>query len=465
MTDEQPPGRRLGEFAAGLESSGLPAAVVHAARRALVDWVAAALLGSSDPGSAKLRRVVASLDDRGPATVVGSPVRTSVPLAALANGFASHALDFDDVFNPPVTTVHLGSCIWPSVLAIAEDRALSGSDLVASFVAGYEVGVRVATAAGVTHFESGWQVTGTAGALAASAAASRARRLDAEQTTSALGMAAAQASGIREVYGSDAKALQPGRAAMSGVLNSLMAGEGMTSRPTALEGRQGLLGVISRDPRPDELVRDLGDDWRVLENGHKLYPNASLTHPAIDAALAVVEGQRFDPSMVASIEVRMLPFAASVTSDPRPASSSRARFSVEHCVAEVLRTGRLDLQSFATETLRDPVTERLRACTTVVPDGAVGKRGARVTVTMADGTTLQRQVSSNRGTPDNPLSDQELVDKLEFVARGRIPDRTTAELLELVWGLDRVADAAVLPPLLATEPLEGWEQPGAREAG
>jgi 2-methylcitrate dehydratase PrpD len=388
-----------------------------------------------------------------------------VPFAALANGFASHSLDFDDVFNPASTTIHLGSCIWPAVLAIAESQHMSGLELVAAYVAGFEVGARVAQAAGVTHFESGWQVTGTAGVLGATAAACRAQGLDGVTTTHALGMAAAQASGIREIYGSDAKALQPGRAAMSGVLNALMAGQGMTSRPTALEGRQGLLAVISRAPRPEELVDELGTRWHVLANGYKLYPNASLTHPAIDAALAVVEDQRFDPALVGTVEVRMLPFAASVTTNPDPSTSSRARFSVEHCVAEVMRTGRLNLQSFAGDAVQDPVTKRLRTATTVVPDAAQGKRGASVAVTMTDGNVLRSTVTANKGTPDNPLSDQDLVEKFRSVAEHRIGDRAASELLKLAWALEGVGDVATLPPLLATDELDGWERRAEREAG
>jgi 2-methylcitrate dehydratase PrpD len=461
--DDKSLSRQLGDFAAGTATERLPLEVVHAARRGLVDWCAAALLGSSDSGSVRLRQVVASLDDRGPATVAGSSLRTSAPFAALANGFASHALDFDDVFNPPVTTIHIGSCVWPALLAVAEVEPISGSDLVAGYVAGFEVGARVASAAGVTHFESGWQVTGTAGVLAATAAACRVRGLDGVRTTHALGMAAAQASGIREIYGSDTKALQPARAAMSGVLNSLMARNEMTSRDTALEGRQGLLEIISRDPQPTELVRELGTTWYVLANGHKLYPNASLIHPSIDVALAVTEDESFDPALVESVEVRMLPFAASVTSDPSPDSSARARFSVEHSVAEAMRRGRLNLQSFSPEALADPETAALRGRVTVVPDPDVGKRGATITVMLSDGVVLHRAITANRGTPERPLSDEDIADKLRSVADGLLTDQATEELLKLGWSLDAIEDAARVPALLATEadPEVSEPRPGA----
>lgn len=439
--------RSLADFASSLTVAGLPAEVVQRAKRSLVDWLAAVLAGSTEPASGKLRDVIASVSSESVATIVGSSQRASVPFAALANGYASHALDFDDVFNPPETTVHLGSCVWPTVLAIAEMRSLSGAQALASYLAGFEVGARVARAAGITHFESAWQVTGTAGHLASAAAGARALGLSGAATANALGMAAAQASGIREVYGSDAKALQPGRAAMDGVLTALMANRGMSARDTALEGQRGLLSVISRDPKPDVLTEALGDEWAVLSNGHKLYPNASLLHPAIDAAIALTKDPDFARDAIVAVEVRMLPFAVSVTGVAHPTPGSDARFSAAHCVAFALQTGYLGLDSFTALAVGDAEVIRLRELVTVTGDDSIGKRGAQVVVTMADGASLSRVVHANRGTPDNPLSDEELEAKLRSIAVPRIGVQAVNELLTRCWELDTTPRAGdVLRP-------------------
>lgn len=439
--------RSLADFASSVNTADAPAEVVHRAKRALVDWLAATLAGAVEPASAKLRDVIASVSGEPVATIIGSSQRASAPFAALANGYATHATDFDDVFNPPETTVHLGSCVWPTVLAIAEMRSLSGPEALASYLAGFEVGARVARAAGITHFESAWQVTGTAGHLASAAAGARALGLTGTVMAHALGMAAAQASGIREIYGSDAKALQPGRAAMDGVLTALMAERGMTARDTALEGRRGLLSVISEDPRPEVLVEGLGDEWAVLSNGHKLYPNASLLHPAIDAAIALTKDPNFARDGVAAVEVRVLPFAASVTGVVHPSPGSDARFSGAHCVAFALLTGYLGLDSFSPSAVNDPEVARLRDLVTIVGDDNVGKRGARVTVTMTDGTSLSETVVANRGTPDNPLADEELDTKLRSIAVPRIGVQALNELLGRCWNLDESTRAAdVLRP-------------------
>jgi 2-methylcitrate dehydratase PrpD len=439
--------RSLADFVASLTVSTLPSEVVHSAKRALVDWLAATLAGSTESASARLRDVIGSVGSEPVATIIGSGQRTSGPFAALANGYASHATDFDDVFNPPETTVHLGSCVWPTVMAIAEMRALSGSQAIAAYVAGFEAGARVARAAGITHFESAWQVTGTAGHLASAAAGARALGLGGVATSHALGMAAAQASGIREIYGSDAKALQPGRAAMDGVLSALMAERGMTARDTALEGERGLLSVISRDPAPEILVEGLAEDWAVMSNGHKLYPNASLLHPTIDAAIALTKHPDFDLRNIAAVDVRMLPFAASVTGLTHPGPGSAARFSAAHCVAFALHSGYLGLDSFTAAAVGDTEVRRLRDAVTVTGDESVGKRGAQVRLTMRDGSVLEHVVQANRGTPDNPLSDDDLDAKLRSVAVPRLGVKGVNELLAGCWELEILSRASdVLRP-------------------
>jgi 2-methylcitrate dehydratase PrpD len=434
--------RSLADFVSSVTLSGLPPEVVHAAKRSLVDWLAAALAGSVEPASVKLREVIAAIAPESVATIIGSSQCTSSPFAALANGYSSHSIDFDDVFNPPETTIHLGSCVWPTVMAIAEMRAMSGPVALASYVAGFEAGARVARAAGITHFESGWQVTGTAGHLASAAAGARALGLSGAATANALGMAAAQASGIREVYGSDAKALQPGRAAMNGVLAALMAERGMTARDTAIEGERGLLSLISRAPEPAILVESLGEVWSVLSNGHKLYPNASLLHPAIDAAVELTKDPRFAWDAIESIDVRMLPFAASVTGMTHPGPGSEARFSAAHCVAFALHAGYLGLDSFSAHAVNDPEVAELRGMVNVLADETVGKRGARLIITLRDGTTLDHVVRANRGTPDNPLSDDDLNAKLRSIAVPRLGVQGANELLAQCWDCDTLARAS-----------------------
>lgn len=441
--------RELATFSAAVTTEGLPEAVVHNASRALVDWMAAALAGSTEPAALRVREVVAALGSGGPCAVIGTTLRTSPPFAALANAYASHLLDYDDVYNPSATTIHLGACVWPAVLAIAEARELDGRAATAAYIAGFEVGARVAVAAGPRHYESGWHVTGTAGHLAAAAAAANALGLSAERTVCAFGAAATQAAGIREVYGSDTKAIHPGKAAMDGVLSALLAENSFTSTDTALEGDRGLLRAISPSPDPAQLVEGLGTHWHVLDNGHKLYPSASLTHPAIDAAIAV-EGLD-DPADVRSVEVRMAPFAAQVTALRDPTTGAQARFSTAHCVAVAMIRRSARLAEFTDEVVRDPEVTALREKVRVISDDTIGKRACRLTVVRHDRTELRAAVDQNRGTPGNPLQDDDLEDKLVLASDAVLGHRATDLLIKMCWSLGDVSRLADLITLAIPE--------------
>jgi 2-methylcitrate dehydratase PrpD len=440
--------RRLADFGAAITADTLPDPVVHNARRALVDWLAAALAGAREPAADKLNRVIGAVGPQTGATIVGRDTATSPPFAALANGYASHLLDFDDIYNPAYTTIHTGSCVWPVVLAIGETRRASGRAALAAYVAGFETGARVAGAAGVRHYESGWHVTGTAGHLASAAAAANILGLPGSAAVHALGASSTQAAGIREVYGSDSKALHPGKAAMDGVVSGLLAEQGFTATETAIEGPMGLLSVVTPEPVPERLVEGFGDRWFLLDNGHKLYPSASLTHPPIDAVRALVAGQPVDPAQVAAVQVRMAPFAASVTALRDPTSGSAAKFSTAHCVAVALLTGFVRPADFADELVGDPAVAALRSVVTIVSDPEMSKRGTNVRIELRDGSILEHRVEQNRGTPADPLSDDDLTGKLLSSAEEYLPPAAARELADRCWDFDSLAEIGeVFQPL------------------
>jgi 2-methylcitrate dehydratase PrpD len=451
VTDVQPTvplTRQLADFAAGITAGSLPDPVVHNARRALVDWLAAVLSGAREPAADKLNQVIGAVGPDTGATVVGRDVSTSAPFAAFANAYASHLLDFDDIYNPPHTTVHLGSCVWPVVLALGETRRAGGQAALAAYVAGFEVGARVGCAAGIKHYESGWHVTGTAGHLGSAAAAANILGLPGSAAVHAIGAAATQAAGIREVYGSDSKALHPGKAAMDGVLSGLLAEQGFTATETAIEGPMGLLRAVSPEPVPERLVEGFGEHWHVLDNGHKLYPSASLTHPPIDAVLAVLGDTPVDPEQVAGVEVRLAPFPAEVTALRQPSTGAAAKFSTAHVVAVALLTGFVRPADFTDAVANDPAVARLRGVVRIVADPDVSKRGTHLRISLRNGEVLEQRVEQNRGTPAAPMSDDELTGKLLAAAEAYLPAAGARELADRAWAFDQAAELAdVLRPL------------------
>src|SRR6201991_1645053 len=427
--------RRLGEFASTLQYDDLPGDVVHFAKRALVDWSSAALAGPADPAAERVRRVIGAIDDAGPGSVLGSPLNTAAPWAALANAYASHLLDYDDVFNPIETTIHLSSCVWPAVLAVAQLRHLDGRAAIAAYVAGFEVGARVARAAGPTHYQSAWHVTGTCGHVAAAAAAACALRLSPEAATHALGCSATQGSGLREVYGSDTKALHPGKAAMDGVLAGLLAEAGFTSTDTAIEGERGLLRAVSQSPDNTLLVEGLGTHWNLVENGNKLYPTASLTHAPIEAATAAA-ASGITPAQIGGVVLRVHPFTATVTALAQPANGPEARFSTPHGVAVALLRGSLGLPDFDDATVNDPAIKAMRARITLVADKDMDKRGCELILQLHGGSERRFRVERNKGTPAAPLTDDELTAKFNDAATRTLPDAAIAAGAARLWRID-----------------------------
>ncbi len=434
----------IAEFIVALDLSAIPDGVLHEAKRSLVDHLAVTLAGAGEPASRRLRRVAQRLAPTTQATIVGSAERTSAPFAALLNGYSAHVLDFDDTYNPGRTTIHGSASVWPVIFALSDLSRLSGRRAVESFVAGFETQARVASAAGPAHYEIGWHVTGTAGHVGAAAAAAKVLELPADATVHALGCAATQAAGLKELYGSDCKALHPGKAAMDGVLSGFLADEGFTAVATSLEGRQGLLSVMSTDPEPKLLVDGLNATWHLADNGYKPYPSGSLTHPTVDALLALQERFDFSAREVAGVDVRVHTYAATVTGNRSPTTGNQAKFSLVHCAAMALLRRRLTLAEFEDAVVNDADVARTRDKVSVAVDPSQGKRSAAVTVTLQDGRRLDGSVLDNRGTPANPLRDVDLEQKFLAVAVPKLGEGAARSLMEQCWRLEQVDDLAAV---------------------
>lgn len=430
----------LARFVATQERAGLPDEVVHEARRALVDHMAVVLAGAGDPTTARVREVVLGTCGSGVATVLGTGTRASAPHAAFANAFASHVLDLDDVYNPPGTTVH-GSCsVWPAIFAMAELVPVTGERAITAFVVGFETETRVAHASGQSHYDAGWHVTGTSGHVGAGAAAAHAAMLDEVATGHALGAAATQAAGLRVMAGSDLKSMHPAKAAHDAVLAALLARAGLTAGERPLDGDYGYLDVMSSQPDPAHLDRGLGSSWNLLANGYKLYPSGSLTHPVVDGVIAAVAEEGVTGGRIASLALRVSAPAARFTDLRDPATPMQAKFSLTHCAAAAALYGKLGPAELQPTVLHDPRVVQLRRLITVDADPSLGKQDAVVTIRLAGGEELVRQVRGNRGTPAAPLTDRELDEKFLSLVEPQVGAKSANRVLESCWNLERTDD-------------------------
>lgn len=440
----------LAAFVAGPAPATAPREVVHQAKRCLIDWLGVALAGSREPGTAVVRETAELLAPGPDAWVVGAARRVGAPFAALVNGFAAHVLDYDDTFNPGRTTVHGSAPVWPAVMAAASLRMVDGAGALAAFLAGFETEVRVALAAGAGHYDAGWHVTGTVGHIGAAAAAARVLDLSTEQVVAALGTAATQAAGMKAVYGSMGKALHPGKAAMDGVLSAALCARGFTSSETAIEGHRGFLHLFAPDPEPGRALDGIGESWTVLDNGFKAYACGSLTHPSIDAVIALRREHGILPGHIARIDLDVHDYVITTTGLAEPRTGLEGKFSIFHCAAVAAVDGAARLAQFTDERVTDPAVIAVRERVHARHDPAQAKDAANVTITLTDGTTHSWTTAHNRGTPGNPMPDDEIEAKFLDLAAPVIGP-AAKELVERCWRLDEEPDVEPIMALAAGE--------------
>ncbi|MFM0736277.1 MmgE/PrpD family protein [Paraburkholderia xenovorans] len=332
------------------------ARAIAAARRGILDFLAAAFAGASDSGYRKLLGV-SGHDSRGDASVIGSAVRASAQQAALLNGYAGHALDYDDVHSS--VRGHPSTVLLPALFALAQTRGSSALDLLDAYVVGVETMARLGLALGSRHYEQGFHNTATLGTLGAAAAAAYLLKLDADAIENALGLAATQSAGLRVQFGSEAKPLHAGLAARAGVFSAELAAARLHGSPDALDGPIGFFGVFSGGAAQLERVNDgWGARWQIDTPGLYFKPWAccTATHYAVHAALTLRDAHRVTPADIASVTVTFPPGGDTPLSNQLPSTGLEARFSVEYAVAAALTDGSPGVATFADVPVRDDLS-------------------------------------------------------------------------------------------------------------
>jgi 2-methylcitrate dehydratase PrpD len=437
----------LSDFIAELDISKIPDEVLRQAKRCLVDWLGVTLAGSGDPSVGVLCSVCDELDSDRTVTVIGRGRRAAPLFAALINGYMAHVLDYDDTYNPERTTVHGSAPVWPVVIGLSERRTVRGCEALAAFVAGFETEARIALAAGPAHYEAGWHVTGTVGHFGAAAAAASVLRLEPAQVANALGAAGTQAAGLKGVYGSMGKALHPGKAAMNGLLAALLAHRGFTASASILEDERGFLQVLSPAPDPELVTDGLGKEWILPDNGFKPYACGSLTHPTIEAAITLRRQHDFAPERIASIEATVNGYVSWVTAKQEPATGLEGKFSIFHCVSVALVDGAARVRQFEDRRVNDPRVVNLRERVSIVVDDDLPKDAASLSITLTDGRRLTCEVKHNKGTPANPMNDEEIEAKFVDLAAGRIGPEVARAVVAKCWRLEDCDDVAEIAHL------------------
>jgi len=336
-------------------------------------------------------------------------------------------------------------------VAAAELVPVSGTAAVEAFVAGFEVQTRVAVAAGPGHYDAGWHVTGTVGHIGAAAATARLLGLSAGQTLAAIGTGATQAAGMKAVYGSMGKSLHPGKAAMDGLLSGFLARDGFTSSAESVEGHRGFLHLFSPDPVPSRAVEGLGDTWYLPRDGFKPYACGSLTHPPAQALLELRAEHDLDPDEIESIDAYVHDYVRTTTGLTEPRTGLEGKFSIYHVLAVAMADGAALLDQFTDDRVADPAVAALRERVHVHTDDAAHKDSARVVLKLRDGRTFDRHVAHNLGTPDNPMSDEQLEEKFVGLAAPVLGAARAKQVADECWRLLGLSDIRTPINLSITE--------------
>lgn len=434
----------------------VPEMAVTTAIEAIFDTVGVTLAGSVSGAAVNIREGFSEGSASGLSSVFGTENRVDILSAAMFNGTAAHAHDFDDCSN--TMGGHPSAPLVPAIWALSERFGFSGQALIAAYIAGVEVETRLGRAVNFHHYEKGWHPTATLGVFGSAAASSHLLGLSPDETSMALGLAASMASGLKANFGTMTKAFHVGFCSRNGLSAALMAKAGVTSNAGALEHPQGFFNVF------DEGMVNMGaclDDWAnpldLVQPGiaFKRHPCCASTHPAIDAILILRQKHGLKAENINSIRSWTHPRRLNHTNRPAPISGLDAKFSVQYVLARALMFGSLKLSDFTDDAVAEPSVRNIMNLVSAEPhpDSDMNSTKhffAEVRVMTKDGQELTARVESPLGrSRDNPFPEGALELKFMNCAAPIIGDASAAILRDRLLDLQSVANIGELGPLLS----------------
>lgn len=451
----------LASWAANLEYASLPESVCDAARRSLYNYMGCAIHGVSHPTVRKAYQALQPFFGAPAAHLLGTRRQTDAQHAALLNGIASHVHDYDDTHL--ATIIHPAGPVASALLAYAEHiGSVKGHDLIVALVAGIEAECKLGLSVWPSHYDVGWHITSTTGAIGAAVAVGRLMRLEPPAMAHAIGLAAVQVVGLREMFGSDTKSFHPGRAAQAGILAAVLAAQGFTSSEKALEAKRGWANVVvaGGTPRLEHFLAELGQVWEIERNTFKPFPCGIVKHPAIDAAIRLHQqlGKDGDVSKVlASLRfvAQVHPLVIELTSKSAPRDGLEAKFSVKHGIAVGLLFGKAGPAQYTDECVRDQFVVTVRDTVSTESRSDLAADEALIRAESKDGVKVAEvHVAHAIGSLAAPMDDQALKQKFEDQVSLTLEGEATKEAGWLAWN---IAESSNVSQSLSR--LAMWEGP------
>jgi len=434
--------RVLAEWLVSQRLEDIPSDVHHEALRSLVNIVGCAIGGSTQPAVDIALRALSPFSGPPTAQPLARGERLDPFLASLVNGISSHVHDYDD--TTPGNYSHPSSPVASALFAYASANPVSGRDFVHAFVLGFEAESRIGNAVYPAHYDAGWHITGTAGVFGAAVSIGRLLGLSTQQMIWAIGLAATQAAGLREMFGSMGKAFHPGRSAQNGYAAALLAREGFTAGERSLEGPRGFSAVTAAQYDLSKITRGLGETWDLRVNTYKPFPCGIVNHPTIDAAIQIHDEYNPAPEQIAAVRLRVAPLVLDLCNQQNITKGLQGKFSVYHGAAVGLVRGKAGLQEYSDEAVNDPAVKRVREHATAVGDSSITEDQARVEVELTDGRVLTRFIEESIGNLKRPLTDAQLNAKFRDQGVLALPSGQVDRLVDLCWRIDSLADVGEL---------------------
>ena len=430
--------RQLASYLVEAQPGAIPQDVRHEALRALLNIVGCALGGAREPAVDIALRALRPYFGAPRSQPLGRAERMDALHAALLNGLSSHVHDFDD--TTPKNYIHPSSPVASALFAYAAEHPVKGADFLHAFILGFEACSRVGNAVYPAHYDVGWHITGTAGTFGAAAAIGRLGKLEVQNMIWALGLAATQAAGVREMFGSMGKAFHPGRAAQNGYAAALLAREGFTSGEYGIEGPRGFAAVQAAHYDFAKVTEGLGTGFDLRENTYKPFPCGIVIHPTIDGCIQIQRERRVAPRDIAAVRLQVAPLVLDLCSKKAISKGLECKFSIYHAAAIGLVRGKAGLDEFTDETVNDPEVKRVRELTTASADPAVAEDAARIEVELAGGERIGKVVEHALGNVARPMSDGQLEEKFRDQAARVLPPDRVDSLIALCWKLGELDD-------------------------
>src|SRR3989449_9706444 len=456
----------VGRFVTTTRYEDIPGEVVELGKKSILDGLGLALAGSKAQTGSLCRRYLERIGVcEGRATIIGSSKKTSARLATFVNGVSIHADDFDDTQLSAAKDrvyglrVHPTVPVLPAVLALSERRKISGKELMLSYHVGVEVECKIAEAISPRHYQDGLHSTETCGALGSAAACAKLLRFDQSKTLNAFGLAASQAGGLRENFGTMTKPFQAGHAAESGLVSADLVALGWTAAEQILEADRGFFHAFGGSYDPSAIVDRLAKPWSFVSPGISLkpYPSGSLTHPAMTELMRLIEANNIQADQVEKVDCGAKHNITTTLLHHQPKTGLEAKFSMEFCLAILLLERKAGLGEFSDKVVqRADVQEMIRRINFYVDAQAESAGFDKMTsilkIHLRDGRAITGRADFAKGSPANPMSFDEAASKFRGCAEyANWPKLKTEKIIAFVKTLDSAPDVSALTPLLSAE--------------